>query len=57
MHELRLDIATLRALIDAALDRGISGRDYLLQACANVLYERRKRLERLERTANAHEEL
>jgi len=51
-----LDIATLRALIDAALDRGVSGRDYLLQASANVLYERRKKLELLEQMAGTNEQ-
>jgi len=38
-EEVKSSDWTLRrsALIDAALDRGVSGRDYLLQASANVL--------------------
>lgn len=48
---IRLDIQTLRTIIDAALDNGASGEDLLLRASANVLYERRARLEQLERAA------
>lgn len=48
IDDLRLDVRTLRALIDAALDRGVSADDVMLRACANVLYERRSRLEELE---------
>jgi len=49
LEELRLDIEVLRALIDAALDRGVRGGDLLLRACAATLQERRNRLERLEK--------
>ena len=50
---LKLDIETLRAMIDAALNQGVSGKDPLLQGCANLLYERRTRLEQLERAEPA----
>ena len=49
IDDLRLDIQTLRAIIDLALDNGVSGDDIMLRACANVLHERRTRLEELER--------
>jgi hypothetical protein len=49
IDDLRLDIQTLRALIDLALDRGARGDDILLRACANVLEQRRRRLAELER--------
>ena len=49
IDDLRLDVQTLRALIDAALARGVSGDDVMLRACANVLHDRRTRLEELER--------
>jgi len=48
-EDLRLDIQTLRALVDAALDRGAAGDDILLRACANVLQKRQAQLEELER--------
>ena len=48
LDDLRLDVATLRALIDAALDRGADADDFTLRACARVLYERRARLQQLE---------
>lgn len=51
IEDLRLDVATLRALIDAALDNDATGEDTLLQACSRVLRERRERLEHLERVA------
>lgn len=51
IDDLRLDIATLRALIDAALDNDATGEDTLLQACSQVLRQRRERLEHLERVA------
>ena len=51
----RLDVQTLRTMIDVALDRGISADDITLRACANVLHERRTRLEELERAlTNTH---
>ena len=53
IEDLRLDIATLRALIDVALDQGVSGRDYVLQGCANILYEKRRWLEQLENIEQA----
>lgn len=49
IDDLRLDIHTLRTIIDLALDKGVSADDIMLRACANVLYERRTRLEELER--------
>lgn len=49
IDDLRLDIQTLHAMIDAALDKGVSGDDITIRACANVLRERRTRLEELER--------
>jgi hypothetical protein len=49
IDDLRLDIKTLRTIIDLALDKGVSADDIILRACANVLYERRTRLEELER--------
>jgi hypothetical protein len=49
IESTRLDIETLRTMIDLALDNGIGGEDPLLRACADVLYERRTRLEQLER--------
>lgn len=49
IEDLRLDVQTLRTIIDLALDRGATGEDFMLRACANVLYERRSRLEELER--------
>ena len=48
---IRLDIQTLRTMIDAALDNGAGGDDLLLRASANLLYERRARLGQLERAA------
>jgi hypothetical protein len=49
IDDLRLDVQTLRALIDLALERGVSGDDVVLRAYANVLHDRRTRLEGLER--------
>jgi hypothetical protein len=49
IDDLRLDIETLRAMIDVALDKGVGGEDVFLRACADVLYDRRKRLDELER--------
>jgi hypothetical protein len=46
---IREDVATLRALIDAALDRGVRGDDFVLKACADELYKRRRQLDELER--------
>ena len=55
IDDLRLDVQTLRTLIDAALNRGISGDDVMLRALANVLYDRRTRLEELERALLSHD--
>jgi hypothetical protein len=52
IDDLRLDVQTLRAVIDAALERGVRGDDVMLRACANVLYDRRTRLEELEQALN-----
>ena len=49
LEDVRLDIETLRTMIDLALDRGARGEDMLLRACANVLYDKRRRLNELER--------
>jgi hypothetical protein len=49
IEDLRLDVQMLRTMIDLALDRGGSGDDITLRACADVLHERRTRLEELER--------
>jgi hypothetical protein len=46
-----VDIKTLRALIDSVLDKGADGDEILLRACADILYERRSRLNQLERVA------
>jgi hypothetical protein len=48
IDDLRLDVQMLRTLIDLALDKGGSD-DLMVRACANVLDERRTRLEELER--------
>jgi hypothetical protein len=57
IEDLRLDVQTLRTMIDLALDRGgVNGDDFLLRACANVLHERRTRLEQLERASAAADE-
>jgi hypothetical protein len=56
IDDLRLDVQTLRAIIDLALDRGVSGDDITIRACANVLYERRTRLEELERAKVSNDE-
>ncbi len=48
LDDLRLDVETLRALIDLALDNGAGGDDVILKAFADVLYERRSRLEEIE---------
>jgi hypothetical protein len=48
MEAIRLDIETLRAMIDLALDRGAGAEDINLRACAQVLYERKHRLAELE---------
>ena len=47
--DLLTDIATLRAIIDAALEEGIRSDDILIRACTTVLGERKTRLEQLER--------
>ena len=52
IRDLQLDIATLRALIDVALDRGTVGEDPLLLACTQILQERRTRLALLEGAAD-----
>ena len=47
LEDVRLDIETLRTMIDLALDGGARGEDILLRACANVLYDERRRLDEL----------
>ena len=50
VDDLRLDVATLRALIDRRLDNGaVSDDDLILVAAANLLRERQERLSDLER--------
>jgi hypothetical protein len=56
IEDLRLDVETLRTIIDLALDRGVSGDDITLRACANVLHDRRTRLEELERARLSNEQ-
>jgi hypothetical protein len=56
IDDLRLDVQTLRTLIDLALEKGVGGDDIMLRACANVLHERRSRLEELERAQLIHDE-
>jgi hypothetical protein len=56
IDDLRLDIQTLHTMIDLALDKGVSGDDIMLRACANVLRDRRTRLEELERAQLIHDE-
>jgi len=49
VDDLRLDIATLRALIDRRLDDGaVTNDDLILVAAANLLRERQERLGDLE---------
>jgi hypothetical protein len=49
VDDLRLDVATLRALIDRRLDNGaVSDDDLILVAAANLLRERQERLADLE---------
>jgi hypothetical protein len=47
-QDLRLDIATLRELIDHSLDKGVPNDDPLLKACATVFAHKRERLQLLE---------
>lgn len=56
INDIRLDIETLRTMIDLALDRGVGAEDLLLRASANVLYDRRARLEQLEHAARLADE-
>jgi hypothetical protein len=54
VDDLRLDIVTLRALIDRRLDNGAaSNDDLILVAAANLLRERQERLADLEQSADA----
>jgi hypothetical protein len=48
IEDLRQDMATLRTLIDDALDGGAGRNDVVLRACAEVFSERRTRLDELE---------
>jgi hypothetical protein len=52
MEDVRLDIQTLRALIDVTLDNRAGRDDILLRAVATVLTERRERLEELRRAGD-----
>jgi hypothetical protein len=53
VDDLRLDVATLRALIDRRLDNGaVSDDDLILVAAANLLRERQERLADLERATD-----
>jgi len=47
LADVRLDIETLRTMIDQALDNGAGSEDIFLRACAGILYERRRRLDEL----------
>ena len=54
VDDLRIDIVTLRALIDRRLDNGAaSNDDLILVAAANLLRERQERLADLEQSADA----
>ena len=55
IEDLRLDIQTLRTMVDVALDSGVSPDDLMLRACANVLHDRRTQLEDLERSLTNHQ--
>ena len=55
IEDLRLDIQTLRTMVDVALDSGVTPDDLMLRACANVLYDRRAQLEDLERSLTNHQ--
>jgi hypothetical protein len=48
LNDLRLDIETLRTMIDISLDKGARGDDPLLKACADTLHERQTRFDQLE---------
>ena len=48
LEDLRLDINTLRTMIDLALDKGATGDHPLLKACADILHERQARLAQVE---------
>ena len=50
LEDLRLDIETLRTMIDLALDKRATGDDTFLKACADVLGERRRRFDQLAAT-------
>jgi hypothetical protein len=50
-NDVQQDIAILHNLTDAALDRGALDDDLLLQACATILAEKRRRLVELEQIA------
>jgi hypothetical protein len=52
MEDVRLDIQTLRALIDVTLDNRAGRDDILLRAVATVLTERRERLKELRRAGD-----
>jgi hypothetical protein len=56
IEAVRLDIETLRLLIDVSLAKGVAVNDPMLRACANVLYERNGRLEALLRNHDKREE-
>jgi hypothetical protein len=49
--DIRFDIEVLEGLIDRTLGKGAPGEDIMLRALANVLQDRRTRLEQLERAA------
>jgi hypothetical protein len=48
LEDLRLDIKTLRTMIDVALDKGANGDDPMLKACADILHERQAWLTQME---------
>jgi hypothetical protein len=56
IEAVRLDIETLRLLIDVSLAKGVAVNDPMLRACANVLYERNGRLDALLRNHRKREE-
>jgi hypothetical protein len=50
-EDLRLDVKTLRAMIDRLLDEGVRAESPILRAAVQVLADRRRRLDELEEQA------
>jgi hypothetical protein len=54
IHDLRLDLASLRLLIDVSLDRSVWDDLMLFEACAQIYVKRRRRLRDLELAASSN---